>query len=718
MLKRTTDTTPLAIQHMKAAYKPLSATVITKNDVPILMINRKAVAPISFFYNIQQSTNYIERFQNPQVSFSKQAGVHIYSTLIPTSYVLNGKDTTGLNEILESFISKDPEALLILRIWPGPKPGWPEWGDIPTEESMLYADGIRGPISIASDYYWKLSNRGLSELIRYIEDGPYSDHILGYHVGGPEFEMFPYQYREQGPDISRPNQIKFRQWLRSKYKSDRKLQQAWGDNTVTLSTAKVPVGEPGRFPMHSAGYDKTISVFYDLPKERNWVDFGEFTSDTALARIQDWASLIKRETQLRKLTIFCYGYFFDLSGSFGAHSALQKMLKSPNVDILMSPITYLGRAVGEPGSFMSPVDSIALHKKLWLNEDDIRTAMLDPSALPSWIAEDMLTARNQTTQTTVNLLDRNFGNLLIHRAATWWTDLSGAGALNDPAPWAMLAKRLPMYQRLYEHPTPYRPEVALILDETSKLYVKSDIDAWFWSLMDFRNQCGKSGAAVGYYTLQDFISGLVPRCKAYLFPNSFHITDAQATQINARLDRERATALWHYAAGCIGSDGLNTQQASTLTGIQTAQHDGRQTSSGEGLLAGLKWAPDFSLSPRMVVSDPKANILGRYADGEISSAAKMMGHHTSIFMGSMGISAEVLTRLFSKYGVHTWTRDGSVIQTDGQWLMVHSGIAGHKTIYLPKGVRAEPLAGTIIKRSGQELTVEFSTGETRWFKLS
>ncbi len=711
-------TTLLLVSSIAQSASGLTASVSTQNGVSRLIINNKPTLPFVFFYNTHQSTGYIERFQNPQVVLSAIAGVHIYSMLIPTSFIPNGKDFTGLNEIMQSFVDKDSKALFILRIWPGPNPSWPEWKDIPNEETMLYADGTRGPISLASDYYWKLSNRGLSELIRYVEDGPYGNRIVGYHVGGPEFEMFPYQFREKGPDVSRPSQVRFRQWLIARYGSDAKLQKAWANRAIRLDTAEVPVGEPGRFPMHYQGPGKMINVFYSLPRERAWVDYSEYVSELAISRLQDWAKLIKRETNRKKLSIFCYGYTSELIGSFGAHSALQKLMKSPDVDVLMSPVPYYGRTVGEPAGFMSPVDSIPLHKKLWLNEDDIRTNLVDQTAVPSWLVDDLFGVRSQSTQTTINLLDRNFGNLLVHRAATWWMDLSGAGAFNDPAPWAMLKKRLPMYQDVYNNPKPYRPEVAVILDEHSKLYVKSDWDAFFWSLIDLRNQCGRSGASVGYYTLQDFITGLVPKCKLYLFPNTFAVTPEQTSLINARLDREKATAIWHYASGCLNGNAIDARQSSRLTGIFLRQLNGKQNSIGEGLLKGLKWAPDLTLKPRLVIADKAAKIVGHYPDGKPSAAIKRTGQHTSIYLGSLGLTSQLLTKLFTNAGVHTWTRDGSVVQTDGQWLMIHTDKPGPKSIYLPLGIKAKPLTGSIVKQSGQIITANFIKGDTRWFKLS
>ncbi len=696
----------------------MKVRVHTVNKVPELVINGKPTVPLVFFYNTGQSDDYIRRFQNPQVEYAASAGVHLYSMLLPTSYIADGNDHTGLNDILRSFADKDDKAMLILRLWPGPNPGWPEWKDIAANQIMRFADGTTGPISLASPYFWQLSNRGLREIIRYVEDGPYGNRVIGYHIGGPEFEMFPYQFREKGPDISQPNQQRFREWLKGIYHTDANLQKAWANPKITLNDELIPIGEPARFPMHYQGNAKPIEVFYTPRKERNWVDYGAYVSELAVSRIRDWARVVKSETNNAKLTVFCYGYTTELVGSFGAHNSLQQLLLCTDVDVLMSPVPYFGRTVGEPAGFMSPVDSIPLHNKLWLNEDDIRTSLVDQSAVPKWLSDDMFGVRSQTLETTVNLLDRNYGNLLIHRAASWWMDLSGAGAFKHPAPWKMLAERLPMYRDLYKNPTQYKPDAAVIIDERSKLYIKSDWDAFNWSLIDFRNQCNKSGAAVGYYTLQDFIEGLVPPCKLYLFPNAFSLSAEQVRQLRGRLDQNKSTAIWHYAPGYINGSQFSISQACALTSMQLKLADGKSNSIGEGLAAGLRWAPDLTLSPRLVAADPSVEVFGRYPDGAVSAAIKKSARHTDIFLGSLGVTAELLTHLMRRSSVHVWVDDGSAVQTDGQWLMVHSAAAGAKIINVPDGVKAVPLTGSIIKQSGQIITAHFNEGQTRWFKLT
>lgn len=710
------------------------AGIDNTGGMPRLLINGKPTLPLIFWYNQRQAKNYLERFQNPQLKLSSAAGVHIYGFLLPQPNYPNGIESADYSEIdkcIQSFIDVDPQALFIPRIWPGPNQGWKEWKDIPQDQISTYADGSKADkISIASPYYWELGDKGLRALIRHLEDGPYGNRMIGYNIGGPEFEMFPYQFREKGPDLCGANQLRFRTWLKGKYVTDQALRKSWGSNSVTLATAQVPVAELGRFPTHNVGKQGIIQTFYSLPAERNWVDYSEFVSDFTVDRLIDWAKLVKKETAGKKLGVFCYGYITELVCSFGGHGGLDRVLKSPLFDILMSPIPYVGRGVGDPGGFMSPVDSVAAHGKLWLNEDDMHTHLISKKDWPFWMYPELLGPKARDLRETVNLVERNFGNLLAHRATTWWTDVLGIGAFNDPLIWEMMRARMKLYREVYEHPTPYRPEVAMILDIKSKCYVKSDWDAFYWMMIDLRNQIGKSGAAMGYYSLDDFISGVTPQCKAYVFDFAFNLSDAQIRAIRERLDREGSTAVWVYASGLIGPDGVDINRSILLTGIGLAIKDGSQGSKGFGLLRGQTWgakiAPEirpgggyFAASPRLYVTDKKAETLGKYMDDGLVSAARIQtGKHESVFLGSMAVSPEVFMRVFEKAGAHVWTRDGSVIQTDGTFLMVHGGLAGLKPIYLKKGMKATAIKGEIEKQEGNTIFVPFKDGDTLWFRLT
>ena len=691
------------------------AKVETSNGVPRLTINGRPTTPFALFYNSDIRDWRESGHLQTQVDLARRTGVHIYSMSFRTPRTQPGGIETNwawCDQYMDAFAELDPEAMFLLRLYAGPNWSWDVWKDITPEHLALYADGSRGSVSIASPYFHGPTDEDLAGIVRHYEASPYGTRILAYEVGGPNIEMFHDRYREKGPDYNPLNQERFRAWLRRRYGTDRALCSAWGDPDVTLATAVIPAFEPGRFPMH--GGNDPVRVFYDVPGEQDWVDFSAYSQDIVADRLIDWARIVKRETEGRKLTLFFYGYTFELPGSFSGHYALQRVLDCKDVDLLGSPYSYVDRDVGGAGSFMSPVDSVIAHGKLWFNEDDTRTFGLSRRTNKTGLS--FHSTGGQTPGETLGILSRNFASLLAHRAGTWWMDLVSGGAFDEPDLWTMLGERLPFYQALYRDPTPYRPDVAVLVDEESKLVVHDDWDVNSWTLYAMRSSAQQSGAAVGFYTLDDFAAGVVPACKVYVFANAFRLDDAEIAAIHERLTREQATAVWAYAPGYLGPSGPDAGRVSRVVGMDVAVRDGVQGSAGVGALAGLAWASSARVSPRFVVTDPAAETLGRYrADEQVSSARS----GRSVFLGDMGVTPAVLRCLFEAAGAHIWTRGDEVVQTDGRFLAVHTGHAGEVAIHLPPRVRTEPVgAFRVRRREGSGITVTAARGDTFWFSLS
>jgi len=364
------------------------ARVAVENGMPRLVLDGTPTPPFIFFYNTDVQNPKQEEYLRTQVGLAAKAGVHLYSLPFRTPMAADGvtPDWAYSSRLLDRFIEADPQALFILRLFPGPDWSWKEWK--PWHETNLdhyarFADGSLGRVSIASDYLWEPSNAHLRQVISHYENSPYGKRILGWHPGAPDSELFHDDYRGKGPDYSPVNQARFRRWLADTYGTDAALRQAWGREDVSLAAAAVPDFEPGRFPMRGAGPEETVQVFYDLPGERDWVDFSAYSNDIVADRVKDWARLIKEVTGGRKLSVFFYGYTFELPGSFSGHYRLQRVLECPDVDVLVSPYSYLDRAIGGAGNFMTLVDTVTAHGKLWLNEDDTRTNLIDLSVSPN-----------------------------------------------------------------------------------------------------------------------------------------------------------------------------------------------------------------------------------------------------------------------------------------------------------------------------------------------
>lgn len=714
------------------------AHVDSVNGTARLIINGKPAPPLVFMYQEDFPNNL--QFLAPQVQDAAAAGVHLYS-VSPNAWPWDNGGTAPLDfsatdQLLDNVTKLDPQAVFLLQIsvWPGP--GWISPVPPTPADQILYLDGPTTDvyhISMASDIYFNGLLTSLPHLIQHFETSSYAAHLLGYRFcGGNSCEWFPVDMYPRGIDYSPVNTQKFQAWLQNKYGTDAALSAAWG-KPVTIATAQVPPADSSRFPLHLLDGQSpplALEAFYSTPGEKNWIDFSAYTSDLFGQRILDIASLVRTQTAGKRLIGFYNGYSTELAASFNAHPHLDQLLASRDVDFICAPIGYITRPerlAGGSGQPQGLVDSVVAHGKLWFDENDLQTYLSDPGQ--PYATADL-------TQ-TVDILQRDLASILVHRTATWWMDLVENGAFDDPGIWTPMSQYgIPLFNQLYANPQPYRADVALIVDTNSILYQKNDMDMVIAQRALLRDLVPHAGASSGTYSLSDFLDGTEPPSKVYIFANAFYLTDSQISQIQTRLSAEGATAIWQYAPGFLGPNGADASRVSALTGIQVSQSDGYAYTSGSGIMAGYNWGftNQNQLSPRLVVTDSSAEVLGRYqSDNQVSSARKKVGNFESIFMGDFALgdllnfcwsctpnplpSPAVLRALLQTAGVHIWSTTGDVVFTDGSLLVIHAAGVGPDTISLPTGVNATPLGGG--PPSTGTLNINFSrVGQTLWFRLS
>ena len=705
-----------------------------RNDVPVLLFDGDPSPPVVFFFNNSMATGPRRKNWEPQAKMAGEAGVHIYSFDLAMPPI-GGAIEPSMDYVkaqLGPFIEADPWALFIPRINVNAPPSWLE--DNPSEQ-MVYPDGSRGIQAIASERWKNASDKQLTKLIALIEASSYAPRFIGYHIGGQDCgEWFPQSYREKGPDIGEANSRGFRAWLKAKYEANEAFRKAWGDSAVDLATVGVPVPEAGRFPIRNVPAGTSFDVFYRLPEERKWVDYSRYTSELTATRVIEFARLVKEVTDRKKLAVSFYGYNMDLPASVNGHTDLMRVLECPDIDALASPMVYWERLRGEGSGFMTTVDSYAAHGKLWIVENDMRSHRWTPEYQPKEVIQSPdfqwdinFMPRPRDARETVELLKRDFWTMLAHRCGTWWMDLTAVGAFREQVIWDTIGEELPSYKALYASPFPYEPEVAVLVDESSRDYEKSDWDISKQALGNLRYEMGLSGTSFGLYLLGDFINGQVPSCKAYIFANAFCLDAAQIDAIRDRLEHEGATAVWIYAPGYLDDSGVTLQQAQRLTGMRLVQKNGRLGSYGVGSDAAMSWGVEyrgldtpktFTVSPRLVVQDETATILGRYMDdSEPSLAIKRQGQATHVFIGDFNVTAKLLRRVLRKAHVHFWTNVNMVVQTDGSFLAVHAKDAGVYPIYCPDGVTLESLGSCVLGQSDNVLHAPFNRAETRTFRI-
>ena len=690
-----------------------------------IVIDGTVVPPLIFFFNTDVRN---DRYLAPQVKLAAAAGVHIYSFPLRIPMRPGGLEPNYKygEMLLDKFIVVDPEAKFLVRLVIGPNGGWREfqpWGKANLPERIRYADGSLGQVSFASKYFDAPTDAHLRKIVSYFEDSSYGERIVAYHSGSNMSEMFDTGYRAKGPDYSPANTGRFQTWLREKYRDEHALRASWRRPEVSFGAAKIPQPAPSRFPMRNIA-DPCTQVFYDPETQRDWIDFSEYCSDLMAGKVIRWARIVKQVTAGRKLTVTFYGYTFSLPGSFSGHLALGEVLQCQDVDVLCAPYAYHDRAPGGTANFMSPVDSVVLHRKLWINEDDARTHLMDPEIVNRSRASLLKVHLPQNMQQTLGVLDRNLAAVSAHGAGIWWMDLTASGAFNAPEIWDQVKRRTALL-RSESSRAEMAPEVLVLVDEASKRHVAADYSFNRNNLYQVRDAALKSGTTIGYYLLDDYVAGAAPKARMVIFANAFRLSDAQTESLHERIEKDQSAVVWMYMPGYLdGRGGRSLERVRRVTGFTVRNVPGKTAAIGMYELARCRWNEgifDQDLSPRPVIVPGRCRILANYASDSLPAVAgRTRNGRLQFFVGcpGPGVSAEVFRRLFKMAGVHVWTPEQeAIVQSNGKILTIYTGRPGPVEVDLPPGTEATPLDAAIVRQTPEALFLELDERGIAWLRI-
>ena len=417
-----------------------------------------------------------------QIKMAAGAGVNFVSLPIDLPWSRPGQpaDWSAVDLACQQVLAANPRALLLPRMGMSP-PEW--WQDEHKDEVMQWENGRRGLAVVASPRYRRDAAERLGALVAHLE-AKFGDHVAGYHPCGQNTGEWFYEGTWDTPlsGYAVADQVAWRLWLQGRYRSDAALQAAWQDAKATLATASAP--SPALRHAAPAG------VFRDPAHEQVLIDWADFQQQAMSQCVCDLAHAVRTASGGRKLVVFFYGYLFEFAAapngpSVAGHYALRRVLDSPDIDVLCSPISYFDRGLGQGAPSMTAAESVALAGKMWLNEDDTRT-YLGTGDFPG--ALDAVSTLEDTNRELV----RNVGQEAIRNFATWWMDLGATGWFNDPRMWREMARLRAIDEPLLEHPAAFRPEVAAVIDERAMLRVAAgSTDVTRPGIYEVRAQLGR-----------------------------------------------------------------------------------------------------------------------------------------------------------------------------------------------------------------------------------
>jgi beta-galactosidase len=639
---------------------PACRVVSGRAGGPAILINKQVFSPIMFMGNNQFDNDDV---LIEQVRLAAEAGLD----LISFGVTLNWDGPSEANDaVIARFCEANPKAYFYVRVWMGPPEAWRE---AHPDEMVQSPDGKpHWVVSQGSGLWREQAAERLQECVRRIIEGPHGHRFIGINPLYLQTGEWFYPDTNEFWDYSPANLAAFRGWLKSKYRGDKKLREAWGDPEATITTAR-----------------------FASPEEREAADWGPFRLSKAHARAADmhrfqqeqiagnikhFARAVKETTKGRSLVGVFYGYTMEMSGNgpralaHGGHLALRTVLDSDAVDILHAPYSYYERRLGEPGHLMVATESLVLAGKLGLFEDDTFTHL---SREPVGLIAPGYNERTKTLPETIDINRRNFANMLNHRAGMWIFDLLSDGRWNDRAFWqaSVLSRRVAA--ELRQDPV-LRPQVAFVVSERAADFMRSTTDPHLTqALYAWRAELDRLGTPVGYY-LQDDLPRLPDSVRMVILANAYSLDPGERRTVEALLKRG-GTVVWTYAAGI--ADG-GPEAVSRTTGFALEVRDDDIPWDFESLKTDEKvgWGP-MNWGPRFVVVDEDVDVLCRYQQtGEVYAAAKPAGNGVAVYTAGPRLPAELLRWMGTLSGVHFYTDKPQQIGILGDYVIVHAEADG------------------------------------------
>jgi len=459
------------------------------------------------------------------------------------------------------------------------------------------------------------------------------------------------------------------------------------------------------------------------------------------------------------------GAFYGAMGTtdyyqFGTAGGTLQILDSGYIDFLGSAGSYNNR---EPGNYTAQremQDSFRLRNEIYFIEADNRTHYFDDISRKGFCLYNV-----EDTKTTFK---RDLGRVLCEDVQGWyfdfytWVNQRHGPVENMDEHWMtregffdFLKEQGEISKFAYSLDRTKKNEIALLYDTESIHYASQIVDAMFCDIYR-SSDLGRIGAPVDYYYHNDMSRENMPDYKLYIAINLFHLTEQERQDIISKAKKNHASIVWLYAPGFINPDAdtiMDNENISALTGMKVGRYEDTidptfdLTEEGEQQMTyadpTLKYGyidrkvtsgvwmgsifppPNFRplptayANPGFYIEDDTATVLGRYSiDGKAAFAMKEMDGYTSYYSAAPFLRSEILQSIAEKAGVHLYVKTDDHITANENFVMIHAGFTGKRTIYFKEPCSPfECYERKFYAENVTELEVNMKRGETLMFSL-
>ena len=438
--------------------------------------------------------------------------------------------------------------------------------------------------SFSSDKWLRDASEALVKLMEHIDNGPYADKIIGYHiaygVSGEACVWGRFSGEKPFADYGIENQKKFYEWGVSKYGSREELEKVWGK----IEGDVVPAPE-----QREKEPETLDDVFRSDKDDIRAIDYDRFTGDMNVNAMNHFAKVIK-EKDPDKIVGSFYGYIIHVNNSnYTGWLEWQKLLESPYVDFMAGPKSYFRTNPGEPGGEMAPTFSIN-NTKMWMDECDSRTHLASET-----------TMRAGNLQETNDMLLREFCKNLSHNSGMWFMDLGG-GWYNDEEIMEQISKIMAENDIIRKEKYESVSEVLMVDDEKSMYYTNPTQQcASFINILRDMSLCGLPTDTVFTHDLPTMD---LSQYKLVVFLNSYANAEEYIDVARKNLP-ENALVLWN---GCVGFTGKTKSLDNTekLTGFKLFETENAHN---------LEFGIELNENVKPLLADENGNVRAAYIPG-------------------------------------------------------------------------------------------------------
>ena len=589
-------------------------------------------------------------------------------------------DFSPIERRIRRMLALNPDALFMLSYGNGkflPK-GWEDRNPdelvgyaLPSENMApaSYITNAKVP-SFASQVYRDSERRFWKALGDYVKSQPWGRRIIGIHCGfGGSGDGMPVGAHCM-PDTGKRMTEAFRRYLHEKYATDADLQRAWGDASVTLTTATVP---DRKLRTGSGAYLRDLSD----PRDRRVADYYDCYHKTFEEFVLDFCASVKAAFPGRLVGAY-HGYSVLAYTPEGNTARIGRLLRSKDIDYFFA--TTRGYNLTD-GLHRSIASICRLYGKYTSIEGDVRTHVSLPiEASDKWRCKTPEETRATFSKIVANALVRGTGWHMVDfgvytSRSTPWFDI--------PEALEPFATALREWRRAWDSPVHSPNETAVILDleqlwkQGSPVWgqartMSNNLQTYPLQTLNFSGFPYDLLTPEGYLAAKD-------RYKAVVFLNLYETTPALRRQVRAKLAADGATALWCFAPGLAEPTGFSTNAMHELTGMDLdfahgvrpyvmLNKFGEKTALFDAI-EGWKYVPRvFSRDSGCEVSETWKD------DGTAAIAKKRLAEGTtSVFVGMPPHKSVRWAELLADAGCKAVTKPGFMVRRGNGYLEVFSG---------------------------------------------